>query len=97
MKRYVWFATIDLMILIDMKEQTPIGSVMPNDDGSCIIRYGHCAGSQPMIEGLVTHESGDISRCILKASGIVEINLQIPSLEIDDRAVICYSAQCREG
>lgn len=94
--RYVWFATIDMLILIDMKEQTPIGSIIPNDDGSCIIRYGHTAGSQPMIEALITHDSGDLTRCILKASGIVEINLRIPSLEIDDRAVIGYAARCGE-
>lgn len=94
--KYVWFATIDMLILIDMKEQKPIGSLIPNDDGSCIIRYGHHADSQPMIEDLITHDSGDITRCILKASGIVEINLRIPSLEIDDRAVIAYAAKCGE-
>ena len=37
--RYVWFKATDLFLLVDMKEQTPIGSILTGSDSSCIIRF----------------------------------------------------------
>lgn len=51
--RYVWFKATDLFLLVDMKEQTPIGSILTGSESSCIIRYGHHPKSEPMQEELI--------------------------------------------
>lgn len=89
MKRYVWFAAVDCCILMDMKTGLPVGSVLPQGNGDCIIRYGHHAKDEPMKEDVVSFL--DTGRTTLfKAAGRICGLLLIT--DDDPTALKCFSS-----
>ena len=59
MKRYVWFSASGICLLVDMKDETVIGSIIPQVNGDCIIRYGHHPKTEPMLEDVVKAQNSD--------------------------------------
>ena len=93
--RYVWFEATEIFLLIDMKEQTVIGSILTGSDCACIIRYGHHPMSEPMQEELVDTPYVNAKRYqnFIKAAAVVEAKMLIPSNECDDRAIIRHAKE----
>lgn len=90
--RYVWCEAADLYLLIDMKEQIPIGSILTGGDNAYIIRYGHHPKSEPMQEEIIDIPGKQYQR-FLKAAAAIEARLLIPSDECDDRIIIRHAAE----
>ena len=90
--RYVWFRATDLFLLVDMKEQTPIGSILTGKDSSCIIRYGHHPKSEPMQEELIDVPESRY-KSFITAAAVIEARLIVPSADCDDRAIIRHAAE----
>lgn len=90
--RYVWFKATDLFLLVDMKEQTPIGSILTGSDSACIIRYGHHPKSEPMHEELIDVPESRY-KCFITEAAVIEARLFVPSDDCDDRAIIRHAAE----
>lgn len=90
--RYVWFKATDLFLLVDMKKQTPIGSILTGSESSCIIRYGHHPKSEPMQEELIDVPESRY-KCFITAAAVIEARLFVPSADCDDRAIIRHAAE----
>lgn len=90
--RYVWFQATDLFLLIDMKEQAPIGSILTGSENACIIRYGHHPKSEPMQEELID-VPGSRYKTFITAAAVIEARLIVPSDDCDDRAIIRHAAE----
>ena len=86
MKRYIWFAAVYCCILMDMKTGKPVGSILPQENGDCIIRYGHNP-DQAMQEDVV--DLLDTPRTTLfKAAGVICGRLMITD---DPAALACFN------
>lgn len=97
MKRYVWYVGVDMYLLMDMKEDKPVGSILPQKEGSCIIRWGHHVKEEPMHEELIdppkyTDDPFDV---IMYAAGAIEAKLWI-SNDHDSIALIDHVCRLRE-
>lgn len=75
---------------MDMKTGLPIGSVIPQENGDCIIRYGHHPSSEPMQEDVVDFVVNKRTT-MFKAAGIVCGRLLITG---DDAAALaCFDPE----
>lgn len=93
MKRYVWFAASGICLLVDMKDEKVIGSIIPQVNGDCVIRYGHHPKSEPMLEDLIPAQGND-QTTILKAAGTICGRLMLPLSEGEDsRALMKFTAE----
>lgn len=91
MKRYIWFAAVDCCILMDMKTGKPVGSIIPQGNGDCIIRYGHHPESEPMKEDVIDfHITGRTT--LFAAAGAICGRLHIT--DDDSTVLFCYSDEC---
>ena len=80
MKRYFWAAAAYCCILMDFRTGKPVGSVVPTENGDCIIRWGHNP-DQPMQEDVITFL--DTERTTLfAAAGAVMGRLNIKDCDI---------------
>lgn len=93
MKRYIWFAAVDCCILMDMKSGLPVGSVLHQENGDCIIRYGHHPESEHMKEDVVKASCISGRSTLFTAAGVVCGRLNI--LDDDAAALFCYSDECK--
>ena len=91
MKRYVWFVSIGLFIIMDTETNKVVGSLIPQVNGDVIIRYGFDSDKKPMTQEVVKYQGSD-QKTLLKASGIIGARLVIGSQE-DDRALIKVLAE----
>lgn len=93
MKRYVWFAASGICLLVDMKSETVIGSIIPQVNGDCIIRYGHESKTSPMLEDVIRAQHND-QQTIIKAAGTICGRLRLPLSEGEDsRALMKFTAE----
>lgn len=93
MKRYVWFSASGICLLVDMKDESVIGSIIPQVNGDCIIRYGHHPKTEPMLEDVVKAQNSD-QQTIIKAAGTICGRLQIDQRAGEDsRALMRFAAE----
>lgn len=93
MKRYIWFSASGICLLVDMKDESVIGSIIPQVNGDCIIRYGHHPQTEPMLEDVVKAQNSD-QQTIIKAAGTICGRLLIDQRAGEDsRALMQFAAE----
>lgn len=85
MKRYFWTAAAYCCILMDFKTGKPVGSVIPTENGDCIIRWGHNP-DQPMQEDVISFYDTDRTT-LFAAAGAVMGRLNIRDCDISGLAL----------
>lgn len=76
---------------MDMKTGKPVGSVIPQENGDCIIRYGHNP-DQPMQEDVVSLVCNPRTT-VFKAAGIVCGRLELKSGADDGTALNVWNPE----
>lgn len=92
MKRYTWFEASGIALLVDTEKEKILGSIIPQVNGECIIRYGHSSDREPMFEDVVEAQGCDFDT-IMASAGRILGRLQIWVRDEDDRALFKFAEQ----
>ena len=86
MKRYTWFEASGIALLVDTEKEKILGSIIPQVNGECIIRYGHSADTEPMHEDVVEAQA-NLMDTIFTAAGRIVARLHVWIRDEDNRAL----------
>lgn len=86
MKRYTWFGAASAALLIDTEREIVIGSIIPQANGECIIRYGRSANTEPMQEDVVEAQA-NLMDTIFTAAGRIVARLHVWIRDEDNKAL----------
>lgn len=92
MKRYTWFEASGIALLVDTEREKILGSIIPQVNGECIIRYGHSSDREPMHEDVVEAQGNDRDTIFVSAGRILA-RLEVSLHDEDDRALFRFADQ----